>query len=76
MTDTTGLDPRAAAEAEAAADAEADAHVATDDDEGPSVADYSVAFSPRQVAVGLAIVAGLIGYLVARRRHGSRGDEG
>jgi hypothetical protein len=30
--------------------------------------DYSVAFSPRQVAVGLAIVAGLVAIVAARRR--------
>jgi len=48
---------------------------ATADDDGdeasgspsPSSAEYSVAFSPRQVAVGFAIVAGLVA-LVLRRR--------
>jgi hypothetical protein len=34
----------------------------------PSNAEYSVAFSPRQVAVGLAIVAGLIAIVLRRRR--------
>ena len=36
----------------------------------PSSADYTVAFSPRQVAVGLAIVAGLVA--IAIRRHRGR----
>lgn len=34
----------------------------------PTVSEYTVAFSPRNVAVGLAIVAGLVGLLVRRRR--------
>jgi hypothetical protein len=34
----------------------------------PSNAEYSVAFSPRQVAVGLAIVAALIAMALGRRR--------
>jgi hypothetical protein len=34
----------------------------------PSNAEYSVAFSPRQVAVGLAIVAALIAMVIGRRR--------
>ena len=34
----------------------------------PSSADYSVAFSPRQVAVGFAIVAGLVAIALSRRR--------
>ena len=33
-----------------------------------SSTDYSVAFSPRQVAVGLAIVAGLVAFARSRRR--------
>jgi hypothetical protein len=36
----------------------------------PSSAEYSVAFSPRQVAVGFAIVAGLVA--IALRRHRGR----
>ena len=51
-----------AAEAEAAAEAAIDAH--------PSSADYSTAFSPRNVAVGLAIVAGLVAFAARRRRRG------
>ena len=34
----------------------------------PSSAEYSVAFSPRQVAVGLAIVAGLVAIALRRRK--------
>jgi len=68
----------AAAEAEAAADAAADTQAAIDNDEldAPTSADYSVAFSPRQVAVGLAIVAGLVALVAARRRRGGRRQEG
>jgi hypothetical protein len=32
-------------------------------------ADYSVAFSPRNVAIGLAIIAGIVGLAIGRRRH-------
>jgi hypothetical protein len=39
----------------------------------PSSAEYSVAFSPRQVAVGFAIVAGLVAILL--RRHGRKAHE-
>jgi hypothetical protein len=56
----------AAAEADAAAEAAIDAH--------PSSADYSTAFSPRNVAVGLAIVAGLVA--IAARRHRRRDGGG
>ena len=38
-------------------------------------ADYSVAFSPRNVAIGLAIVAGLVALAARRRRH-SQPDDG
>lgn len=37
-------------------------------DDVPTANEYSVAFSPQQVAVGLAIVAGLVGLIVRRRR--------
>jgi hypothetical protein len=40
----------------------------------PSSVDYSVAFSPRQVAVGFAIVAGLVALAVTRRRQRNRPD--
>jgi hypothetical protein len=41
----------------------------------PSSVDYSVAFSPRQVAVGFAILAGLVAFALSRRRRKrSRGD--
>ena len=38
----------------------------------PSAAEYSVAFSPRQVAVGLAIVAGLVAIALRHRRSRDR----
>ena len=60
------------AETEAAAEAAA---VAPEVDQSPGGIDepvtsteYSVAFSPKQVAAGFAVVAGLIGLLFARRR--------
>jgi hypothetical protein len=41
----------------------------------PSSAEYSVAFSPRQVAVGFAIVAGLVALVLRRRgRKADRND--
>jgi hypothetical protein len=43
-----------------------------DVDSGPTAADYSIAFSPRNVAVGLAIVAGLVAF-AARRHRQKRG---
>jgi hypothetical protein len=50
--------------------------VATDAEAGaptsPSSAEYSVAFSPRQVAVGLAIVAGLVAIAFRHRRSRDR----
>jgi hypothetical protein len=70
----------AEAEAEAAADAAADRQALADNDELDdtlSSNDYTVAFSPKQVAVGLAIVAGLVA--LAARRHrdpGRRSDAG
>ena len=33
-------------------------------------AEYSVAFSPRNLAIGLGIVAGVVAFLVSRRRSG------
>jgi hypothetical protein len=41
-------------------------------DEGLTSADYSTAFSPRNVAVGLAIVAGLVAFAASRRRRRGR----
>jgi len=38
----------------------------------PSSAEYTVAFSPRQVAVGLAIVAGLVAIAMRHRRRRDR----
>ncbi len=59
--------------AERAADAEADAQAARDnfedsEDRPPTDADYGVAFSPRQVAGGFAIIAALLVLLFRRRR--------
>ena len=69
----TGADEALArAETEAAAEAAA---VGPEVDQSPGGIDepvtsteYSVAFSPRQVAAGFAVVAGLIALVVARRR--------
>ena len=74
MTDPADLDRAerdAEAEAEAAADAAVDQQALVDNDELDDALtsnDYTVAFSPRQVAVGFAIVAGLIAVVAARRR--------
>jgi len=64
-------DPKAAgaAGANAALEAAAVAQAAGDDDAaGPTSADYSTAFTPRNVAVGLAIVAGLVALAASRHR--------
>jgi hypothetical protein len=63
-----------AAEAERAADAEADAKAAVDNDEvdAPTSADYSVAFTPRQAAVGFVIIAGLVALALRRRSRSKR----
>ena len=64
--------------AERAADAEADRQAALDNDEEPEEdrphtdADYGVAFSPRQVAGGFAIIAAIL-VLLARRRGRKKG---
>ena len=60
--------------AEAAADAAADRQALLDNDEDdiPTANEYSVAFSPRNVAVGLAIVAGLVAFAASRRRRRGR----
>lgn len=60
-TDDAAVEPAAAARS-------ADRREA--DGSTPTVNEYTVAFSPRNVAVGLAIVAGLVGLLVRRRRRG------
>ena len=65
--------------AERAADAEIDAQAARDngedwapeEDRPPTDADYGVAFSPRQVAGGFAIIAALL-VIVARHRRGRK----
>jgi hypothetical protein len=49
------------------------------DDDGASrltSADYSTAFTPRNVAVGLAIVAGLVAFVASRRRRRGRDEDG
>jgi hypothetical protein len=64
--------------AERAADAETDRQAALDNDEEPEEdrpptdADYGVAFSPRQVAGGFAIIAAIL-VLLARRRGRKKG---
>ena len=73
----TGADqPPDAAEPDAAADAGATgASDATDiavDSGSPSSAEYTVAFTPRQVAVGFAVVAGLVAIVLSRRRRRGR----
>ena len=80
MTDPADLDRAerdAVAEAEAAADAAADRQALIEDgepDDPLTSNDYSVAFTPRNVAVGLAIVAGLVAFAASRRRRSRRGD--
>ena len=74
MTDPDDLDRAerdAEAEADAVADAAVDQRALVDNgelDDALTSNDYTVAFSPRQVAVGFAIVAGLIALVAARRR--------
>ena len=80
MTDQVDLEQaeheaKSESEAAAAADAAVDLQALLDNDEDPipTANEYSVAFSPRNVAVGLAIVAGLVGLLIRRRRRGKSG---
>ena len=85
--ETTGLEatePDALERAESEAAAEAAAVVPPEPDalDGTGASDdaltsndYSVAFSPRQVAVGLAIVAGLVAVVAARRRRKRTGPD-
>jgi hypothetical protein len=84
MTDEQLARAESEAAADAAADAAEDAQALIDNDEAPdpanldaeaplTAADYTVAFSPRNVAIGLAIVAGVVAFAVSRRRRsGSR----
>jgi hypothetical protein len=65
---------RAAAAMEPSTDAAADAADGVANDEDPS-ADYALAFTPRNVAVGLAIVAGVVAFALSRRRRASRADD-
>jgi hypothetical protein len=79
--DASAGDALARAEVEAAAEAEAAAGAgggaATAEGaaapDGLTSADYSTAFSPRNLAVGLAVVAGLVAF-AARRRRARRED--
>jgi hypothetical protein len=75
----TDQDDLTAAEREAAAEAQADTAAdlaeAIANGEDPTSAEYSVAFTPRNVAVGLAIVAGLVAFAVSRRRRRRDADE-
>jgi hypothetical protein len=70
MSDQDELTP----EAETRADAIADAEDAIANGEDPTSAEYSVAFTPRNVAVGLAIVAGVVAFALSRRRRGGDRD--
>jgi hypothetical protein len=45
---------------------------ATADASTPTSAEYTVAFSPRQVAVGFAILAGLVAIAIRHRRSRDR----
>ena len=45
---------------------------AASDSSTPTSAEYTVAFSPRQVAVGFAIVAGLVAIAIRHRRNRDR----
>jgi hypothetical protein len=85
MTTKKALEPaedRAAgadgADADGADADEADeANAADAFDQTPTSADYSTAFSPRNVAVGLAIIAGLVAFVASRRRRKqSRREDG
>jgi hypothetical protein len=85
MTTKKALEPaedRAAgadgADADGADADEADeANAADAFDQAPTSADYSTAFSPRNVAVGLAIIAGLVAFVASRRRRKqSRREDG
>ena len=72
-TGDAGAVPTDEAAAVARTPAAGAADAAGTDGSTPTTAEYTVAFSPRNVAVGLAIVAGLVGLLVRRRRRGRGG---
>jgi hypothetical protein len=68
-----GVDEADEADADEANEANADDAF----DQTPTSADYSTAFSPRNVAVGLAIIAGLVAFVASRRRRKqSRREDG
>ena len=73
MTTKKALEP-AEERAAGAADAPDEADDAFRDT--PTSADYSTAFSPRNIAVGLAIVAGLVALVASRRRKQSGREDG
>ena len=72
MTDQPTPDEEAIAESAAPEPAAATPEAPAPDDV-PTANEYTVAFSPQQVAVGLAIVAGLVGLIVRRRRRNKGG---
>ena len=75
MTKKTTPSDDASGNGVAAADVIGDAAAVderSDDSSTPSSAEYTVAFSPRQVAVGFAIVAGLVAIAIRRRRRRDR----
>ena len=74
MTDELSQAERDAAD-EARADAASDLEEAIANGEDPTSAEYSVAFTPRNVAVGLAIVAGVVAFALSRRRRRRDRDE-
>jgi hypothetical protein len=74
--DADGADADEADEANAADEVD-EANAADAFDQTPTSADYSTAFSPRNVAVGLAIIAGLVAFVASRRRRKqSRREDG
>jgi hypothetical protein len=72
-----GADADGADADEADADEVDEANAKDAFDQTPTSADYSTAFSPRNVAVGLAIIAGLVAFVASRRRRKqSRREDG
>jgi hypothetical protein len=68
-------DPRVADAAAATEAGDGDGDGQGDGERAPlTSAEYSIAFSPRNVAIGLAIVAGVIALAARRRRRGRRSD--
>jgi hypothetical protein len=67
VTNEAGFDQ---AEREAAAEAREESGLPAAEDRATTLssAEYSTAFTPRNVAVGLAIVAGLVAFAASRHR--------